>query len=202
MSTSAPPPNEPLVDPYGVDLAIGPDGDLVVSSSGSMAAVAGPYNCAQAVFVHAKTVPGEVPLHPYQGSHIPELVGSKLHVTGIVAQANADLQVLLANDPRFQSAQIAAAGSPASPNYPGSVALEAQLVLVGGEQVTLSDVSDPAVVDVSTPQPVDPTIDPTVSFDPATEQEFFADEPELDTLNDLSQVAQIVSDTPGSSITS
>lgn len=198
--TGPPPPSIPLVDPYGIDLAIDATGDLRVTASGSVGLVSGPYNCAQAVSLRMRTTPGELPLHPEYGSSLPALIGAKLQVGGIVQHANADLQTMLAEDPRFVTAAITTVAKPATTFSPESVALSATAKLVGGESLTLDNVSDPSPSDVSLPQLTDPSIDPTLTFDPLTEQEFFADTPELDSLNDINQVTSIVNDTPNASI--
>lgn len=180
---------------------MGPDGDLIVTSAGELGAVAGVFNCAQAVFLRFKTTPGEVPLHPDFGSNIAgSLVGSKLNVGAVATQANQDLQQIIAEDPRFTAAQVVITQQPASVNYPDSVALGIQATLVGGQQLTLLDVTDPAPSDVTDVQLVAPSIDPTLTYDPTTVQQFFADQSEFDTLNDLNTLQAIVNDTPGDSI--
>lgn len=201
MSIGPPPPAIAPVDPYGVDIALDASGDLRVTASGSLGAVSGAYNCAQAVFLRFKTSPGEVALHPEYGSALAgSLIGSKLNVGGIAQQAGADLQTMLAEDQRFTTAAVGNIRKPASDAYPESVALAIKATLVGGEQLTLDNVSDPAPSDVSLPQIVDPSEDPTLEYDPTSEQEFFADQSEFDELQDVNALNNLVNDTPSGSV--
>lgn len=200
-TTTSTPPATPPVDPYGVDLALGLDGDLVVNSSGSLTAVAGPYNCSQAIVTRLRTTPGEVALHPDYGAAVAALfVAAKMDVGAVALQMNADLQQMLLEDPRFVTAQVTDWTAPASAAYPDGVQLGVTATLVGGEQLSLDDVTDPAPSDVSLPQLVAPGIDPTLTYDPTSEQEYFADQPEFDELSDLNMLQSIVNDTPGASI--
>ena len=201
MSIGPPPPALPPTDPYGIDIALDATGDIRVTASGSLGLVTGVYNAAQAVFLRFKTQPGEVPLHPLYGSQLGgTLIGAKTNITGIVQEANSDLTQMLSDDPRFTTAGVTSYTRPASPNYPESVMLAVQATLAGGEQLVLGNVTDPSPSDVSLTQFVDPSIDPTLTYDPLAEQEFFADEPEFDTLEDLNSLQSIISDYPGSSI--
>ncbi len=201
MSIGPPPPALPPTDPYGLDIAFDATGDIRITQSGSLGLVTGVYNAAQAIFLRFKTQPGEVPLHPLYGSQLGgSLIGAKTNITGIVQEANADLAQMLSDDPRFNAASVLNYTRPASTNYPESVALSIQATLAGGEQLILSNVTDPSPSDVSLPQFVDPTIDPTLTYDPLAEQEFFADQPEFDTLQDLNSQQSIIDDYPGSSI--
>lgn len=199
-NSSVPAPT-PAVDPHGVDLAISATGDLVVNASGALTAVSGPYNCAQALSVRMRTAPGELPLHPAYGSNVAAMfVGAPMNVAALVLQMNADLQQMLAEDVRFRTAKVTSWAAPASAQYPSGVQVAVTAVLAGGEQVSLENVTEPSPSDVTVPQPITPGIDPTLTYDPMAQAEFFASEPEFDQLLDLNTLQAIVNDTPGASI--
>lgn len=186
----------PPTDPYGVDVALDATGDLRVTPSGSLALVGGPDNMAQAVFMRLETPQGDLPLHPEYGSQLARrAIGAKMQPGGLAAQLNSELQTLLATDPRFVTAQVVQVQQPAQPGAQDTIQLGVQATLVGGEQLTVNP-SDPTPADVSVPQIIDPSTDPTLLYDPTVEQEFFADQPEIDTLDDLNQLQAIVNDTP------
>jgi len=193
-------PDIPVVpvgtDPYGIDLAIDAGGDLKVTHSGSLGAVAGGDNCAQALFLRLATSQGDLAMHPDYGSQLPSLVGSKMSVAGIANAVNSELQTLLATDPRFASANVVQVQTPATTGMVESSQLGVQARLSGGENLTLDNVSDPAPSDISLPAAIDPNVDPTLTYDPTIEQQIFADQSELDTLNDLNTLASLVSDLP------
>jgi phage baseplate assembly protein W len=186
----------PSIDPYGVDLAIDPSGDLRVTASGSLGMVAGPDNCAQAVFLRLKTSVGELALHPNYGSQMDDLVGSKQNPAGLLAAMNSDLRSIVSDDPRFVTAKIIQVQAPAVSGQVGSTQLGVQAQLFGGERVTLENTSDPSPSDVTLPTPSDPSLDPTLTWDPTSEREFFADGSELDTLNNLNTVQSMIDDYP------
>lgn len=188
-------------DPYGIDLAFDPTGDLRVTHSGALGLVAGTDNAAQAIFLRLKTPQGDLALHPDYGSQLAgRLIGAKMNVVGVANQLNSELQSLPADDPRFTSAQISQIQQPASTGSTDSMQIAVQAQLAGGETLTLDNTSDPTTSDVSLPGPIDSTVDPTITFDPTIETEFFADQPELDALNDINAQQSMIDDTPGASI--
>ena len=184
-------------DPYGIDIAFDASGDFVVTSTGDLAPSAGPLNVAQAVALRIKTPIGDLPLHIDYGSSIPsQFVGSKAVPAAIATRLQGELATMVSQDARVVSAVLTGYQSPASTNLGASSSqFEVLVTVIGGTQITLSDVANPQVSDLTAPVPVDPN-DPLFTYDLLTTQEFFAGEAEYDTLADLDAVAALVADLP------
>lgn len=188
-----------VADPYGIDIALTDDGDVVVTPAGQVGLIGGPANCIQAVTGRVRTIVGELPLHPEYGSAFPthKFIGRKLLDTlPIETEARRELNILLAEDPRF----IAANGVQAiqDPNQPQTVQVKAALVLVGGQVVRIADLAAPRVDEISDPtinDVGDTTLDPSVidTSDVFNDFEFIAqDDNELTDLADAADLTNIV----------
>lgn len=118
-----------LSDPYGIDVALGDDGDLVVTAQGAVSDVDGADNVAQALRGRFRTRRGELYLHPDYGTTID--VGGRVDVDLLRATALQEAGDVLRNDPRFLevvdvTASTVSRRSLASPRLavgPGLVAL-------------------------------------------------------------------------------
>lgn len=154
-------------DGYGTDVALGPNGDFIITPAGDVASLNGPLNCAQAMLNRLRTTPGELPLHPAYGSTVADLIGSKLLDESLAAaHVTNDLRTLVNADRRFSSAQASVLRGDANG---GSETIKVEVGLGGGEQLTLDSIdalSDVSLdeLDVSAP----PTLtDLTADLDPA-----------------------------------
>lgn len=183
-------------DPYGVDLAIDGTGDLRVTHSGALGAVAGADCVSQAVLLRLRTSRGEITLHPAYGSTLPtHFVGSHRPLGAMVTELNSELLELIETDGRFLTARVAYSNQPATTGgSPTSSLLGVQATLIAGERLSVVDITDPETSAVVT---TDPGLDPLLTLDPLEQQAFFADEPELDTLSDLNLVNSLVGDVTG-----
>jgi phage baseplate assembly protein W len=186
----------PIPDPYGVDVAFDTTGDIVVGPSGDLSPSIGPYNVAQAVALRIKTAVGELALWPQYGSSIPRLfVGSKANAATIAARIQAELAKVVQSDPRVVSASLVEYSSPAG-GQPDSSQYGVEIQVIGGFRVTLADVANPTLQDVTAGIPVDPASDPLYMVDTLTEQEFFAGDEEFDTLSNIDATASLAADLP------
>lgn len=183
-------------DPYGVDLAVDATFDLRATPAGDLAIVAGPDNCAQALFLRLSTPHGQLSLHPDYGSNVPDQVGAKRDLAALVSTVNTDLQAVVADDVRFATANVGSVRSPATVGAPATTSLiTATAELLGGEQLNIDDLSAPAgqVIDQQTADLLD------LGFDPGTDSDYFAQPDEIDGLADLDTVASQTGDLPSTS---
>lgn len=157
-----------MADEYGIDVAIGADGDLVVGPTGALALVGDTDNVVQALRLRMMTTPGELPLHPDYGSDLKRrLVGSKIDEPFAASVANIELRRLLEQDQRFAAAtDVTIRTGPETPNVE---AVSATLVLAGGEQLTVESLADPRADEIN--------------FDDAPTLADFSDDPSLDTFD-------------------
>lgn len=82
----------------GVDLQIGPNGDLVLNNISDFELVAGVQNAAQAVYLKLNIEPGGLVYHPEIGTALQ--IGEK---TKSAIEIKAQILKSLAKDPRFGS---------------------------------------------------------------------------------------------------
>jgi hypothetical protein len=120
---------------YGVDLAMGPSGDLVINSAGALTAVGGVQVVAQALLLRIRTALGDLALHPAYGLNLP--TGGKMEPVAVAAALNGGLSRAVANDPRIQSATVSNVEWPANAT-PTAIALEVTVTLAGGQQFAIS----------------------------------------------------------------
>ena len=177
---------------YGVDLAIGGDGDLAVNSAGGLTTIGEYQVMAQALQLRIRTALGDLALHPTYGTDLP--TGSKMDPTAVAAALNGELAQAIVNDPRIQSATVTGVEYPASGN-PTAVSLEVTVLLAGGEQFAVSGL--PGEVRLS-----EVTLTGNVSgesdLSPFEEQPYFAGEDETREIEDESEVNSLVNDITGS----
>jgi hypothetical protein len=129
-------------DLYGTDVLLTANGDFAVTPAGQLALITGPLCPAQALLNRLRVYRGELPLHPDFGNALAAtVVGTKANdPTLVVSKVNTELRDVMQADDRFLSAQnIVATVDPDNPTRTG-VAIE--LVLAGGDRLTVADVTD------------------------------------------------------------
>ncbi len=148
-----------MSDAYGIDLAIGPDGDLVITPTGDAATLSGPENCTQALLLRVRTYPGELPLHPDYGSGLADrVIGSKgIDSDLMAAQANVDLREIIDSDPRF----LSASGITVSevPENPRAARVGLRLRLADRDELVISDLLDVRVDEINPGEVLDVDLD-------------------------------------------
>lgn len=136
-----------MADPYGIDLLLSDDGDLVVSPSGDITTITGAMNCAQTVVQRLRTRPGELPLHLDWGSTLDAIVGTKaLDETIAAAYAANEARALIDSDRRFLAVRDVQAQT--AEGDVTRVAVRITLALALGEEVTVGDVATPRLDEV------------------------------------------------------
>ena len=175
---------------YGVDLAMGPLGDLVVTSAGDLATVGAVQVVAQALLLRFRTAVGELPLHPQYGTELP--IGSKMDATAVAAALNGELAVIIQDDPRIRSAVITEVEWPEDGNYT-AMAISVLVTTAGGE--TFEATGLPAEVRVG-----QVTLEGNVvgesELTPFEEQPYFAGETQTEEIEAESEIDSIVNDLP------
>lgn len=173
---------------YGVDVAMGPSGDLVVNTAGSLVAIGDFEVCAQALLLRLRTGLGDLLLHPSYGIDLP--IGSKMDEASIASTVNGTLQDITKNDPRFQRATVV--GLQPLPNEPTGIQVEVEVVLVGGVTLKVQGLpSEARVAEVSTTGSESGESD----LNPPEEEEFFSGEGSAGETNALNQINSIVEGT-------
>lgn len=155
-------PEPDNTDPYGIDLLLTPDGDLSVNPGGSLAVVAGPENCVQALQLRLRTHPDELPLHDDYGSALAaQAIGTKAGDDQLLAAlARVEVQRILEADLRFLAARnLQAQTDPADPQR---AQVSMRLELAGGEELIVSDLVE-ARIDEIDPGDPDLSIDEMAS---------------------------------------
>jgi hypothetical protein len=179
-------------NPYGVDLAIGPSGDLVVNSAGALALVGDVQVMAQALQLRVRTALGDLALHPTYGTELP--VGGKMDPMAVAAALNGQLAQAVSNDPRIQSATVTGVEYPVSGNAT-AVVLEVTVLLAGGEQFTVSGL--PAEVRVGEVTQTG-NVSGESGLSSFEEQPYFADEEATAEIEAESELQSLVNDLTGS----
>ena len=172
-------------DPYGIDLRLSDQGDLVVAPNGALTSIDGPENCAQALAMRIRTYPGELPLALDYGSHLAsKLVGQKAGDPDLARSvANVELRALIEADPRFLSARDIQARDVTDDGTRLAVSL--LLRLAGGEQLAVGDLADVRLDEISAASVIDPTLDDD-ALDAVDDLAFLTDDSDdLDELPDL-----------------
>ena len=180
----------PPTDPYGVDLRLSDDGDLVVDRTGALTAITGTENCAQALVLRARTYPGELPLQQDFGSGLEAaLIGQKsLDPELAQARANVELRAIVESDRRFLAARNIEARD-VTPDGT-KLAVRLTLVLANGEQLQVSDLADVRTDEVTEAPTADSTLD-SEDLDAIADFSFLGDD---DVAADVDELAQIDSD--------
>lgn len=181
-------------DPYGIDLRLSDQGDLVVAPNGALTAVSGPENCGQALALRVRTHPGELPLQIDYGSHLAsKLVGQKANDPDLARSiANVELRALVEADRRFLAARDIQATDLTADGT--RLAIRLLLRLAGGEQLRVGDLGDVRLDEISAATVVDPTLDDT-SIDAVTDDlAFLADA--NDDLNELPELDSFLNTDP------
>jgi len=175
---------------YGVDIAMGPNGDLVINAAGDLQTIGNVAVVAQALQMRLRTALGDLALHPSYGTDMP--VGSKMDPSAVAAALNGELQTTIADDPRMRSAVITGVEWPASGDF-SAVSLTVQVVLAGGEEFEVSGL--PAEVRIG-----EVTLEGTVigesGLSPFEEQPYFADEEATTQIEGESELESLVNDLP------
>lgn len=182
----------PEINNYGVDVAMGPNGDLVVDSAGGLATVGNVQVMAQALQLRLRTALGDLALHPGYGSTLP--IGAKMDPAAVAASLNGELARMIVSDPRFKSAVITSVEWPASGN-PSAVALTAKIVLAGGETFEVEGLPGSARVGEVT---YESSIEGESGLTPFEEQPYFASESALPQIEAESELESLINDLPGS----
>jgi hypothetical protein len=161
---------------------------VIVTPSGAIATVDGPQNCVQALVARMLTGPGELTQHPEYGSTFRELVGGKFSLPIIQGAAANEVRQIVDEDPRFLAGQNITAEPIAG--APTSARVSLELLLTGGDSLTVTDLAGPGVEVTDTPSSLLGTEDLADLADLEAEEaaedwDFLAqDEAELDDLND------------------
>jgi hypothetical protein len=179
-------------NPYGVDLAIGPSGDLVVNSAGALALVGDVQIMAQALQLRVRTALGDLALHPTYGTDLP--VGGKMDPMALAAALNGQLAQAVSNDPRIQSATVMGVEYPVSGNAT-AVVLEVTVLLAGGEQFAVAGL--PAEVRVGEVTQTG-NVQGESGLSPFEEAPYFADEEATAEIEAESELQSLVNDLTGS----
>lgn len=125
-------------DPYGIDVRLGDDGDLVVDRAGGLVFVGGAENVAHALTLRLKTAPGDLALHPDYGSTLPELVGAKQDPGIVEAQARGIGRAIVEEDRRF----LGIGKVQATRLGPGATAVRMEVQLSDGTRLNVADATD------------------------------------------------------------
>jgi hypothetical protein len=176
---------------YGVDLAIGPSGDLVVDSAGSLALVGDVLVMAQALQLRISTALGDLVLHPGYGSTLP--IGSKMDSAAVAAALNGMLSEMVSHDPRFKSAVVTGVEWPAS-GEPTAIALTVKCVLAGGEEFEVEGLPGNVRVGEVT---LNGNVEGESGLSPFEEQPYFATDTAGPQIEGESEVESLVNDLPG-----
>jgi phage baseplate assembly protein W len=175
---------------YGVDVAMGPTGDLVVNAAGDLAAVGNVAVVAQALQLRLRTALGDLTLHPSYGTNLP--IGSKMDPSAVAATLNSELAVTITDDPRIRSATVTNVEWPVSGNST-AMALSVTVVLAGGETFEVAGL--PAEVRIG-----EVTLEGNVigesGFSPFEEAPYFADEPATEQIEGESELDSLINDLP------
>ncbi len=177
---------------YGVDIGMGPSGDLLVNSAGALAVVGEVQVMAQALQMRLRTALGDLALHPTYGIDLP--IGSKMDPVAVAAALNGELAQAVQNDPRIQKATVTGVEWPAS-GEPAAVALEVTVLLAGGEQFAVSGL--PAEVRVGEVSYTG-TVEGESGLTPFEEQPYFADEETTKAIEEEAEIENLVNDLTGS----
>lgn len=175
---------------YGVDVAMGPSGDLVVNSAGDLTAVGNIAVVAQALQMRLRTALGDLTLHPSYGTDLP--VGGKMDPSAVAAQLNGELEVMIADDPRMRSATVVSVEWP-STGTAAAVAIGVQVVLTGGESFEVTGL--PAEVRIGEVTEEGNVIGGT-DLSPFEEQPYFADEEQTKQIEEEAEIDSLVNDLP------
>jgi hypothetical protein len=182
----------PEANEYGVDLAMGPSGDLVVNSAGALAAVGDVQVMAQALQMRIRTALGDLALHPTYGIDLP--VGGKMDAVAVAAALNGELSQAVTNDPRMQKATVTNVEWPASGQVT-AVLLEVTVLLAGGEQFAVSGLPGEVRLGEVT---YTGNVEGESSLTPFQEQPYFADEETTREIEAESELESLVNDLTGS----
>jgi hypothetical protein len=180
--------SEPEANPYGVDLAIGASGDLVINSAGALTAVGRVQVMAQTIQLRLRTALGDLALHPLYGSNPP--IGAKMNPEALAANLNGELQRMVLADPRFQSATIQEVQSPINED---STAMRVSVlcVLSGGKQFTVEGLPVEARV-TEVQQVTIETAGGEADLESVEEEAFFADESEAREIAEEQRLQELI----------
>jgi phage baseplate assembly protein W len=177
---------------YGVDIAIGPTGDLIVNSAGDIATVGNVQVVAQALQLRLRTALGDLPLHPEYGTSLP--TGAKMDPIAVAAAVNGELAVTVKDDPRLRSATVTGVEWPASGD-PTALSLTVNVVLAGGEEFEVAGLPSEARIGEVTPGS---NVEGESGLSAFEEQPYFADEQTTAQIEGESEIESLVNDLPGS----
>lgn len=177
---------------YGVDIAMGPSGDLVVNSAGDLTAVGNVQVVAQALQLRLRTAVGDLALHPDYGTNLP--VGGKMDPVAVAAALNGELAQAIVDDPRLKSATVTGVEWPASGNST-AVSLTVLVILSGGAEFEVAGLpSEVRVGEVSE----DGNVEGGSDLTPFEEQPYFAAEDVTKEIEGESELESLVNDLTGS----
>jgi phage baseplate assembly protein W len=188
-SVSTPPVvSEP--NPYGVDLVLDGEGDLVVWPNGALGTIEGALNCVQALTDRLKTPVGSLPMDPNYGTGFQEEVGKNTNPVVTEARAQQVMSRIVESDKRFLAVkEIKASEVQGSPT---TTAVSATLILVTGQQVEIADILTASIEDLIDPEAV--TLGSIEQINALEDQSFFAREPEAEELKEAATIEETVED--------
>lgn len=177
-------------DPFGTDLVVSDEGDLVVWPTGALGVISGPDNAIQALKMRMRTALGDLQQHPSYGSGFHAIIGGKSSRQGITGTAFQEIRRLLAQDDRFLYAEGASVLE-RQENGAAAYDVGVTLFLVNGDAMLVQSLTTGAVDSI-----VETTAtDAEVAFSTANSLSFIGqDEDEDAMLTDLDMQAQLAQD--------